>query len=147
MKRTAILLAVVASLGLSAVAMAGQQPGSATQVQPGPDEEAKRLHAFFDAEWERRLRESPMTATYLGDNRANDRWDDMSLDAIAARDAADAKALAKLAAIERGKRPLPPAELRHHALAAAERYRRAEVPAPPHPGQPDGRGTERQRDG
>ena len=107
MKRTAIVWAVVAWLELSAVAMAGQQPGSATQVQPGPDEEARRLHAFFDAEWERRLQESPMTATYLGDNRDNDRWDDLSLDAIAARDAADAKALAKLAAIDCGKRPRP----------------------------------------
>lgn len=107
MKRTAIVLAVAASLGLSAVAMACQQPGSATQVQPGPDEEARRLHAIFDAEWERRLQESPMTATYLGDNRANDRGDDMSLDVIAARDAADAKALAKPAAIDRGNRPRP----------------------------------------
>jgi prolyl oligopeptidase len=39
---------------------------------------AKGLHALFDAEWERYLRESPVTATYIGDHRYDDRWPDLS---------------------------------------------------------------------
>ena len=65
--------------------------------------ETRRLHAFFDAEWERGLEESPLSATYAGDGRANDRWDDVSLDAINAREAADRKALEELKAIDRNK--------------------------------------------
>jgi uncharacterized protein (DUF885 family) len=65
--------------------------------------ETRRLHAFFDAEWERGLAESPERATATGDNRANDRWDDDSLAAIAARQAADRTALAALLAIDRDK--------------------------------------------
>ncbi|TDK23449.1 DUF885 domain-containing protein [Luteimonas aestuarii] len=59
------------------------------------------LHAFFEAEWERGLRESPEVASYRGDRRYNDRWTDLSLDAIAARQAADREALATLLAFDR----------------------------------------------
>ena len=38
------------------------------------------LHALFDDEWERGLRESPENASYNGDPRFNDRWTDLSLD-------------------------------------------------------------------
>ncbi len=93
MMRKMLLSALLAS-GLFA-------PGPAAFAQTS--DEARRLHAFFDAEWERRLEESPMAATYAGDNRANDRWDDMSLAAIEARGAADRKALAELLAMDRGK--------------------------------------------
>jgi uncharacterized protein (DUF885 family) len=62
---------------------------------------AKALHALFDSEWERGLVESPENASYSGDNRFNDRWTDMSLDAIARREAEDRDALARLRAIDR----------------------------------------------
>ncbi len=39
---------------------------------------AKGLHALFDAEWERGLRENPVLATYIGDHRFDDRWPDLS---------------------------------------------------------------------
>ena len=64
---------------------------------------SSELHAFFDAEWERSLRESPETASQHGDPRYNDRWTDLSLPAIAAREAADRPALAKLKAIDRAQ--------------------------------------------
>ncbi len=67
--------------------------------QAGP---AQRLHAFFDAEWERGLAESPERATYTGDGRANDRWDDVSLANIERRQAATRRALEQLQAIDRG---------------------------------------------
>ena len=60
-----------------------------------------RLKAFFAAEWERGLQESPENASYNGDARFNDRWTDRSLAAIAQREAADRAALVKLQAIGR----------------------------------------------
>ncbi|MCI4567079.1 DUF885 domain-containing protein [Lysobacter sp. CFH 32150] len=62
---------------------------------------AKTLHQLFDDEWERGLRESPENASYNGDNRYNDRWTDLTLDAIAQREAEDRAALAKLLTIDR----------------------------------------------
>ena len=59
------------------------------------------LHALFDAEWERGLVESPESASYNGDMRFNDRWTDMSIEAIQRREAGDRAALERLHAIER----------------------------------------------
>jgi prolyl oligopeptidase len=61
---------------------------------------AKELHAFFDAEWERALRDNPVWATYVGDSRYNDRWADESLAGIERTHAADRAAIAKLDAID-----------------------------------------------
>jgi len=66
------------------------------------------LRRFFADEWERSLRDSPETATYQGDTRFNDRWSDLSLAAIAAREAADRAALARLRSFDRAR--LSPAE-------------------------------------
>jgi uncharacterized protein (DUF885 family) len=59
------------------------------------------LHKLFAEEWERSLRDSPENASYQGDARFNDRWTDMSMKAIAARDAADRAALERLHKINR----------------------------------------------
>ncbi len=59
------------------------------------------LHTLFDREWERDLAENPVSATYLGDPRYNDRLPDISPEARAARQAADAKVLDDLAHIPR----------------------------------------------
>ena len=67
----------------------------------GADDPGKALHAFFEAEWERGLRESPESASYRGDRRYNDRWTDMGPEAIAARQAADRDALATLLSFDR----------------------------------------------
>jgi uncharacterized protein (DUF885 family) len=66
------------------------------------------LRRFFADEWERSLRDSPETATYQGDKRFNDRWSDLSLAAIATREAADRAALARLRSFDRAR--LSPAE-------------------------------------
>jgi len=88
-------LAIAATLPLaSALAEEAPAPAAANAA-------SRELHAFFDDEWQRELRESPETATYRGDARYNDRWTDLSLPAIAAREAADRDALAKLKAIDR----------------------------------------------
>lgn len=41
-----------------------------------------KLHALFSLDWEYQLKKFPETATYLGDNRYNDRLTDLSFDAI-----------------------------------------------------------------
>jgi uncharacterized protein (DUF885 family) len=69
---------------------------------------ARALHALFDEEWERGLRESPESASYRGDPRYNDRWTDLSLAAIARRQAEDRAVLERLRAIDRSR--LSPAD-------------------------------------
>ncbi|HEU5468988.1 MAG TPA: DUF885 domain-containing protein [Steroidobacteraceae bacterium] len=88
---------------------------------------ASDLHALFDREWERDLADNPISATYLGDARYNDRLPDVSPAAEAARDAADAKVLDDLARIPRGE--LPPAEQLNYDLFRHEyETRRAAEP-------------------
>jgi uncharacterized protein (DUF885 family) len=53
-------------------------PLSAPAQAPDKSSAAKDLHSLFGAEWERYLRESPVTATYIGDHRYDDRWPDLS---------------------------------------------------------------------
>lgn len=72
------------------------------------------LHALFDAEWQRTLRDSPESASYLGDARYDDRWSDLSLAAHEQRHAADRAALQQLAAIDRSA--LPSAEQLNYEL-------------------------------
>ena len=59
-----------------------------------------QLHALFDAEWERGLRENPIGATYVGDSRFDDRWPDYSLAALRASHEADRAALSRADAID-----------------------------------------------
>ena len=66
------------------------------------------LHQLFEQEWQRGLSDYPENASYIGDTRYNDRWTDMSLAAIRARETADRSALAKLQGI--GRSALSPAD-------------------------------------
>lgn len=56
--------------------------GSIDAAEP---ESNAALQKLFDDEWEYGLRESPTFASHLGDKRYNDRWPDVSLEAIARR--------------------------------------------------------------
>jgi len=67
-----------------------------------PDPAAgKALHALFDSDWERQLKESPVGASYLGDPRYNDRWADLSPAAIEASKQAVRDSRVQLLAIDR----------------------------------------------
>ena len=79
-------LALMAGAGAPA-AMAGADPGA-------------QLNALFQSEWERGLRENPLNATYVGDHRYDDRWPDLSVDALEKYHAEDQAVLATLAAID-----------------------------------------------
>jgi uncharacterized protein (DUF885 family) len=94
-----VLLAVALSAALASHPARAQPP--AAQARPAASEASRALHALFDEEWERGLRESPESASADGDLRWNDRWTDYSLEAIRARQAADRAALARLRAIDR----------------------------------------------
>ena len=59
------------------------------------------LHALFDREWERTMRESPLYASDLGDYRYNDKWPDASMAAIQRYHEEDQQALADLLMIDR----------------------------------------------
>lgn len=80
----------------------------------GPPAEAAgtRLQALFEREWEWELKESPTFASGLGDRRWNDRWDDMSLEALDRRQAHRQEVLRELQAIPRDQ--LSPADQTHY---------------------------------
>lgn len=61
---------------------------------------AKDLHAIFDAEWERSLRENPVMATYIGDHRLDDKWPDFSPAALQASYEGDKAVIAALDRID-----------------------------------------------
>lgn len=67
--------------------------------------ETQLLHALFDTQWQRELKENPVTASLLGDRRYNDQWSDLSLEAIAASHEADQRDLARARAIDRSALP------------------------------------------
>lgn len=58
-----------------------------------------RLHTLFESEWQRKLRDDPVHASFLGDARFNHLWQDASVEAVRARADAQRKALWKLAKI------------------------------------------------
>jgi len=98
-----LLAALIAAIPVSTLRAAETPPA----VSDSATKQA--LDAFFAAQWERGLRESPENATYNGDKRFNDRWSDNSIQAIGKREAEDRAALEQLRTIDR------------EALAAADR--------------------------
>ena len=99
------LLAAVLALAALGTPAAHAQTGA-------PEAAVAALHELFDTEWQRSLRESPEAATYLGDKRYNDRWDTLTLEAIAASHAGDRAALIQLQEIARDQLP-PPEQLNY----------------------------------
>lgn len=100
------------STSLSALLLAGVAAAVPAAASPPSDVEA--LHALFERHWDRTMAENPTWASTLGDRRHDDRWPDLSPEAIAASHAADRAALEELARIDRDA--LPPAEQLNHDL-------------------------------
>ncbi len=82
------------------------------------DASVRDLHALFDSAWQRYLEEDPLTATYIGDRRYNDRLPDLSAAAIERSHQLDQKVLEDLAKIPRDA--LPPAEQLNYDLFERE---------------------------
>ncbi|WP_428311275.1 DUF885 domain-containing protein [Hydrocarboniphaga sp.] len=103
MKKTAFAAALLLILaGCKPEAPPATTAATPTTQAPKADEQAAALQKLFADEWQRMLAESPLTATYLGDSRYNDRWDDLSPEAFARRQQAAQAALDKLKSIDRG---------------------------------------------
>ena len=61
------------------------------------------LHKLFETEWQAQLKEYPTMASYLGDQRYNDRWTDLSLQAISRRNEHQRVLLGQLSEIDSTK--------------------------------------------
>ena len=88
---------ICVALALLAAALPAAHAAAATSSA------TKELHALFESEWERGLRENPVAASYQGDSRYDDRWADRSVDALARSHAADRAVLEALERIPPGR--------------------------------------------
>ncbi|MGD8827460.1 MAG: DUF885 domain-containing protein [Gammaproteobacteria bacterium] len=106
---TTPLLALFIALG--GCAQMGPRP---PQQPSAPEAAVARLHTLFESEWQRSLEEDPVNASYLGYHDYDDRWPDVSLDALRTSHQADVVALEKLHTIARSA--LPPEEQLNYDL-------------------------------
>ena len=85
-------------------------------ASPGPADEAPEaaLHRLFASEWERGLRENPVSASYLGERRYDAAWPDRSMAAIDRSHEADRAVLGTLEQIDPGA--LTPGDRLNHDL-------------------------------
>jgi len=88
------------------------------------------LQELFGREWQRDLAENPLTATYRGDTRYDDRWPDLTPAALKASSAGDARVLADLDRIPR--EALSPADQLNYDLFRIQ-YENRVAEAPFHP--------------
>ncbi len=89
------------------------------------------LRSLFDTAWQQELAADPLLANYLGDNRYNDRWTDMSAGAIERRHQHDLDTLAALRAMPRAALS-PTAQLDYDLFAREYQQRLATWPFKPH---------------
>ena len=68
-----------------------------------PADETADFYALLETAWEYELDQSPVFASYLGDRRANDEWDDRGLEAINARQVRAREFLTSLNGIARSR--------------------------------------------
>jgi len=104
-KSKAIVVLSCLALGMAAPAIAENATTSTA---------AAAFQKLLDEEWEYGLRESPEFATYVGDSRYNDRWSDISEEAIERRRAHARDLLPKLKQMAREQ--LPPRDQLHYDL-------------------------------
>ncbi len=76
---------------------------AAANAQTERSGESKRLWDLFDREWQHQLREFPEMASSMGDKRYNDRWSDISLEAVERRHRHDRKVLEELSSFDPAK--------------------------------------------
>src|ERR1051326_765470 len=67
------------------------------------NEATKALHDLFDRDWEYQMEQNPLWASFLGDRRWKDKWQDESLPAIHARYEHARKMLKELHKVDRGQ--------------------------------------------
>lgn len=100
------------SLTTFAIALLHSPAGAVAETKE--NETSKALNAFFEAEWNYEMEQSPARASSMGDRRWNDRWGDQSLEAIRKREEHAKQALVALGKFDRAK--LPPADQLNYDL-------------------------------
>jgi len=81
-----VFLATTFVLTFTGISSQGTQfEQDCAQLAAGRGEDGQRLHALFKLDWEHSMRESPEFATMVGYPGQNDRWSDISLEAIERR--------------------------------------------------------------
>jgi uncharacterized protein (DUF885 family) len=73
------------------------------KVAYAADNATQALHRLFDREWEYQMAHDPVTASQLGDRRWNDKWQDLSLNAVRETFQHAHEVLAQLHAIDRAQ--------------------------------------------
>ncbi len=111
-------IATGALISLAACASTASDPAGTAATGKAGDDRIVRLHAIYDAEWQRGLRENPENASQLGDKRYNDRWGDRSIAAIERSHDSDVAALQRLKLIDPSG--LPPVEALNYTLFAQQ---------------------------
>ncbi len=102
-KCLALLLLVSALLWQSAAPPAGAQRNRRGGSDVKAAAPAQALQKLFDDEWEWTMREFPTFASMLGDRRFNDRWTDVSIEAVERRHQHRLDALRRLQSIDRAR--------------------------------------------
>ncbi len=97
MRRLVLVVALGVALALPVMALGAPMETPKAPVQ----DQARALHALFEADWQRSLADSPLMATYLGDPRYNARLPDISSAAVKEQQDATRASLASLLAIGR----------------------------------------------
>ncbi|MGH7797914.1 MAG: DUF885 domain-containing protein [Candidatus Binatia bacterium] len=98
-------------------------PSARGQNKPANDA-SKALHQLFATEWDYDMEQYPTWASTLGDRRWNDRWEDLSNDAILNRHSHHGQVLARLRKIDR--KALSPADQLNFDLFKQNYNRRVE---------------------
>jgi uncharacterized protein (DUF885 family) len=91
------------SLGLSSDRVGASQKKT---TKPAPQSPVETLHTLFDADWEYTMQQNPTFASFLGDRRYNDKWEDASLANLQRQNQHTEENLRKLAAIDRAQLPI-----------------------------------------
>src|SRR6516225_12111381 len=85
-----------------AIASTGLLPMSAQPENTATNATTKSLHELFASEWDYRMEHNPTWASTLGDRRWNDRWPDVSLEAVERNHQHNLEVVRKLRGIDRG---------------------------------------------
>jgi uncharacterized protein (DUF885 family) len=93
----------MAASGLVTGEAPGSSGGQAPDASGQGDQATVALRHFFDAEWDWSLERDPTWASTLGDRRWNDRWEDLSLEAIEHNHQHRVAALERLSGIDRAR--------------------------------------------
>ena len=75
----AICCFLLISINLKTPSLSAKEPLALKEKETS---QGVQLHALFDAEWEWKMKEEPVAASYFGDARYANRWPDISLKAI-----------------------------------------------------------------